>query len=209
MPAVKKRKKELSKVKGSRKGHRYTEDQKREILFWWVFCDENHYRTAQLVSKKFNRNITRKTIWKMAIANDFHVKAPFVKSAVEVYKRLNSEEEARTPEQIQLTGMGVNMLEIDWLMVRKAKDYMSGDRRSNSPFRSVKEVVDALTFVQMNVSKLIGQENIRRDAWDHTKEQEGGFIASSAEDILKELSRSEQNEILHDLEKRIISGEIR
>lgn len=195
-------------MKTASKGNRFTEEEKREILFWWVFYNENSNRTAQEVSVKMNRNISRKTIWQMAVRENFRMKAPFVKSAVDAFRKKYSDEEIKTPETIQLTEMGVNMLEIDWMIVKQSKDFIAGSKRSTTPFKTVSEMVNALRFVQENVVSLIGETNIRKNAWDHTKEVEGGDIHDSAEIMLNELNRTERQEIVNKIEKRIISGDI-
>ena len=195
--------------KGSKKGKKFTQDQVDEILFWWVFCSENSYRTAQIVSQKFNRNISRKVVHQMASREDFHIKAPFVQTAVDAYKREHGTEiPEMSAEQIMLLTMGRNMLNIDWMIVKKAKDFISGNNKRASGFNSIKEVIDALKYVDGNVASLFQKEQLRRESWDYTEEQEGGRIAVSASKILKELSKSDQYEIVNSLEEKIIEGEI-
>ena len=196
------------KVKGSKKGKRFTQDQIDEMLFWWVFCDENPYRAAQIISQKFNRNISRKVIHQISIREDFHVKAPFVKEAVDIYKRQNGADVPElSAEQIMILTMGRNMLNIDWMLVKKAKDFLAGNKKV-SGFESIKDVIVALKYVNDNVTNLFRQENLRKDAWDYTEEQDAGRISVSAERVLKELSKSDQYEIVNKLEEKIIQGEI-
>ena len=144
----------------------------------------------------------------MAVRENFKMKAPYVKSAVDTFKKKYSEDNPKSPEQIHLTEMGVNFLEIDWQLVKQAKAYITGVGRSNTPFKSVKECVDALRYVQENVKAILGQENVRKDAWDNTKEVEGGDIIVSAETILNELNSTEEHELVNQLEERIIKGEV-
>ena len=125
-------KKNKQETKGSKKGKKFTQDQVDEILFWWVFCSENSYRTAQIVSQKFNRNISRKVVHQMASREDFHIKAPFVQTAVDAYKREHGTEiPEMSAEQIMLLTMGRNMLNIDWMIVKKAKDFISGNNKKS------------------------------------------------------------------------------
>ena len=195
--------------KGSKKGKKFTPKEVNEILFWWVFCKENNNRTAEIVSQQMGRKINRKVIGQMAAREDFHIKAPFVQSSVDLYKRekgLDTPE--MTPEQIMLVGMGKGMLEIDHMIVRKAKDFISGIRKESSGFRNIKEVVDALRYVDENVKNLFQRENLRRDAWEYTEEQEGAQIAVSATKILGSIPKTAQYEVVNDLEERIIQGDI-
>lgn len=188
--------------------NKFTKEEKRTMLFWWVFYNENSNRAAQEISVKFNRNISRKTIWQMAIRENWRAKAPFVKTAVDAFRKKYSDEDIKSPEQIQLTEMGINMLEIDWQLVKQAKDFIAGKSRTNTPFKSVKECVDALKFVQENVTAMIGDSQLRRNAWDHTKQIEGGEIYDSAEIIMNELNVSERQELVNKIEDRIASGKI-
>ena len=198
------KRRKVSAAKGTRKGSKFTPDQVNEMLFWWVFCDENYGRAASIISEKFApRKVNRTVLRRIVIREDFHVKAPFVKKAVEVYKNkyLDLPDSEREPQAIHFTEMGRSMLEIDWQIVRKAKKYIASSGRSkDTAFKSVKEMVDALRFVQENVMQMIGQTNLRKDAFDNTDAIEGGVIQASATDLMKQISKSQQNEVVNELE---------
>ena len=93
-------------------------------------------------------------------------------------------------------------------MLRRPRTSYLGIIRRASGFNSIKEVIDALKYVDGNVASLFQKEQLRRESWDYTEEQEGGRIAVSASKILKELSKSDQYEIVNSLEEKIIEGKI-
>ena len=198
------------KSKGSKKGKPFTQDQIDEMLFWWVFCDENSNRTSKLITDRWDRNISRKVVNQVAIRENFHVKAPFVKVAVDEYRSVKTagQVEVREASEIQLHEMGMNILEINYLLIKKAKEYITNTGRAESKFKSVKEVIDAMRYVEENILKLIGQENMVKDAFDSTDKIEGSKLRMSASKILKELPKREENEVLNRIEKKIIEGSI-
>ena len=189
--------------KNSRKGKRYTEEEKVVILFWWVYCDENAYRTSEIVSRKLLRKVSPKVVIQMANRENFRTRAPFIKAAVEQFKHGEEVNE----DDVAFAKMGSNMMEIDWLLVKDAKEYLT-TKKEGTRFRSVKEVIDAMRFVEGNVVALFGDANIRKNAWSYTQETEGGRLAASAEEILENLNKSEEQEIVNVVEEKIIRGEI-
>lgn len=188
--------------KNALKGRRYTQQEIYQILFWWVFCDENNHRAAKLASKKLGRTLSSKVLNDMAIREDFYVKAPFMRKEVEKYKR-ETEEDIDAAE-LQVVQMGSKMMEIDWRILKEAERFLGKSKPSK--FKSMKELIDGVRFVQENATVILGEKNLRKEAWDYTAQTEGGQIAISAERTLEEIAQHEKEEILNTIEQRIISG---
>ena len=182
----------------------YTKEELREMLFWWVYYKRNNKKAAREVQNRLGRVVTAKTIKKVSLRENFDAKAPFVQSAIEVFKYGGDIE--KTPEDLKLNEMGLNLMTIDAMIVRKAKAYIAG--KDSKLFRNVKEAVDALRFVSENVENLIGETNMRKSAWDYSKQLEGSQISETAEAILSSLKPSQANMIVNDLEQKIIKGEL-
>lgn len=191
------------------KGNRFTQQEIREMAFWWVYHKHNNKKTAQELSSRLKRPITTKQIKNMAIKENFHAKEPFIQSAIEVYKYEDKSESikgTKTPEENKLVEMGMSLLTIDSVLVQRAKDFVTGG--DDKLFKNVKEVIDAMKYVSENVENLIGESNMRRNAWNYTTEVEAGQITEAAEVLLDQLTSKQQMMIVSDLEQKIIKGKL-
>ena len=198
------------KIESKSKSARFTPEEKKEMLFWWGYYKKNFKTASYELTQRLQRKITSKMLKKIALKENFYTKLPFIEVAIEIYKRNELQKETGnssvygvSPEEHRLTSMGMTFLKLDHLLLEKAEEYITG--KNKIFFKSAKELVETLKYIETNVVSLVEERNIRKLAWDYTDELEAGSIMSTAETLLDNLSDSQRALVVNKLEKRIVN----
>jgi hypothetical protein len=200
-------------TKNRRSGNsKFSQDLIDRMLVWWVQFDGNNQTIADEVSKYRGKKTSRKTVREIAIRENFVAKAPMLKARVDeaIQSKYNTGLDPLTAEQIHFTELGVNLLTIDISIINQAKRFIQGDKRSNTPFKNMGEVISSLKFVFDTIPGMIGQndKDIRRYALHDIADTISARVAGDLVDLLEDLPEDQSKRILARVRKKAIEGSL-
>jgi len=185
-----------------------TGDEIEHMLFWWVALSGNSNKVAQKMTEYRGKKTSRKVVWQIAQKHDFDAKAPILKAKVDAVlaKQSSTDLAPRTSQEIHLTEVGLDLLSIDRAIIKQSKRFMLGDKRSNTPFRNVGEVISALKYVAETVPGLMGQNtNEMRDSALVSAEVN---ITQDFTELLNQLEPEQRDRIISRYRDKVIEGTV-
>ena len=185
-----------------------TKDEIEHMLFWGVALSGNSNKVAQKMTEFRGKKTSRKVVWQIAQKYDFDAKAPILKAKVDAVlaEQSSTDLAPRTSQEIHLTEVGLDLLSIDRAIIKQSKRFMLGDKRSNTPFRNVAEVISALKYVAETVPGLMGQgTNEMRDAALVSAEVN---ITQDFTELLNQLEPEQRNRIISRYRDKVIEGTV-
>lgn len=189
-----------------------SQEEKDHMLMWWVYYDGNSQLVADKMTEFRGKRTSRKVVWSTAKTENFDAKAPMLKARVDqfIQEENNTGLQPVTPQEIHFTEVGLDLLSIDAVIIKQAKRFVQGDKRSNTPFKNMGEVITSLKFVSETIKGLTGKDvdEIRDEALTDVTKGLSKQITGDLVDLLDELPEDQRKRIVARYRKQVIEGSI-